>query len=671
MAAQNPNDFVLLASYLTNQQSEKQNKTIRLLHDVLKGNKPSSDLNKNLELSITELKDLQLSEIKLLWAETTFPKQDVAHMIKVHNTFVNEAIEIENKRISDQAEHIRSEKILQRPTDVNAESLGISMSRRPLKKLPATHYTAENGASYGIDPQSGNRREYPLLYDSPITSLNEVNDILVYLPNSKLVDFRPSLENIIHRGRLLGFGERHYFTTFKLFVHEHFLQYATVLTGLTANEIFENLLVIFRSHDVATILKNSLRKFARQSTQSFTEYATILQSMAARTVAETHLQLSQTEAVEFSKDKILDYLTHFTSADCKKLFEHQRAIALRSDPQYYSYEGAVITLFKIETFVKPNPATYMIPTELYTSLTSDNSLTNSVMLQALQLSQLSQTSTPETTNDPSVFQTQTKPRSPSPHNTAQNYQQKQNNFQRSKPASSNRPLFRQGRSPSPHKDDQHRANPNYVSPQRPNFSGESRSNLPSRQYGPPNQLFRRNSQDRPGPQNRSSSGERSAYGQNKSRSPSRQFHQQSQGQTRADSREKPRTLSRDKSDQYNLQQSRDRPRSSSRDRQAQHDTRRPRDRQRSSSMGRQGRSASQGRGQDRSTSRGRDQYQDQRQQRSPSAGRRRYCPFCGKATCSPGVCNVFQKHELSYYPCNICPRDLYHRTNAHHLMNKN
>ena len=179
---------------------------------------------------------------------------------------------------------------------------------------------------------------------------------------------------------LLGFGERHYYTVFKLYIQQYFGQYITVLTGLNASDIFDNLLTIFKSHDVPSLLKDDLRTFCRQNTQSYTEFATILLQLASRTVAETHLQLTTSESDEYASDKCLDYLPQFTASDCKKLFEHQRASALRSYKKFYSYDGAVNTIFQIELFVKPQAATYSIPSELYVTLTSDNSLQNSVML---------------------------------------------------------------------------------------------------------------------------------------------------------------------------------------------------------------------------------------------------------------------------------------------------
>ena len=48
-------------------------------------------------------------------------------MIEIHNEFVNEQQDMENKRLATQAEFIRSEKINQHPTEINAEILGLSI----------------------------------------------------------------------------------------------------------------------------------------------------------------------------------------------------------------------------------------------------------------------------------------------------------------------------------------------------------------------------------------------------------------------------------------------------------------------------------------------------------------------------------------------------------------
>ena len=138
-----------------------------------------------------------------------------------------------------------------------------------------------------------------------ISCLKEVTDVLIYLPNTKHVDFRPSVENIIKRGQILGFGERHFDAVFKLFIYQHFPQYNSIFqNGITADESFLNLLVVFRSHDVATTLKDSLKKFSRLPAQSFTEFATILDALACRVVRETHLQMTRTESNEFAHDKL-------------------------------------------------------------------------------------------------------------------------------------------------------------------------------------------------------------------------------------------------------------------------------------------------------------------------------------------------------------------------------
>ena len=316
--AHDSSDFVLLASFLANKQSEKQNSTLRLIHDIVQGTeKDKSLLTKDLELSVTEVKDKQLDELKALWSQTNYPTQTISHMVKLHNSYLEELMVIENLRLFACAEHIKARKEnSQNPNSVTAESLGINTTRRPVKKLPPTHITSETGANFGLDPQSGKTRTNPLLYHTPIQTLKEVNDVLIYLPNTKHVDLRPSLENIIKRGQLLGFGERHFDATFKLFIHTHFPQYNSVFqNGLTAEESFQNLLVVFRSHDVATTLKDCLKKFSRHPEQSFTEFATILDSLACRTVRETHLQMSQSEANEFARDKLLDHLPTFTGPE--------------------------------------------------------------------------------------------------------------------------------------------------------------------------------------------------------------------------------------------------------------------------------------------------------------------------------------------------------------------
>ena len=56
MAAIN-SDLVLLSSFLQNQNAEKQNKTLRLIHDIVTGaQQDKSLLTKDLELSLSELK---------------------------------------------------------------------------------------------------------------------------------------------------------------------------------------------------------------------------------------------------------------------------------------------------------------------------------------------------------------------------------------------------------------------------------------------------------------------------------------------------------------------------------------------------------------------------------------------------------------------------------------
>ena len=133
----------------------------------------------------------------------------------------------------------------------------------------------------------------------------------------------------------------------------NFSQYNSVFqNGITADKTFLNLLVVFRSHDVATTLKDNLKQFSRLPAQSFTEFA-YLDALACRAVCETHLQMTLTESNEFAHDKLLIHLNTFTGPDVRKIFDSQRLTALRSNKDFYSYDGAVISISKIEQLIKP------------------------------------------------------------------------------------------------------------------------------------------------------------------------------------------------------------------------------------------------------------------------------------------------------------------------------
>ena len=143
------------------------------------------------------------------------------------------------------------------------------------------------------------------------------------------------------RGHTLGFGERHYDATFKLLIQENFQIYAGIFNNATtANDTFEHLLVVLRSHNIANTFTASLQCFSRVPNQSFAEFATILSKLACRTVQETHLQMSSSEALEYAKDKILNHITCFTSHEIQKIFDSQRSTALKSNINFYYFDGA-------------------------------------------------------------------------------------------------------------------------------------------------------------------------------------------------------------------------------------------------------------------------------------------------------------------------------------------
>jgi hypothetical protein len=95
--------------------------------------------------------------------------------------------------------------------------------------------------------------------------------------------------------------------------------------------------------------------------------------------------MTLTESKEFAEEKLIIFLSAFTSDNVRKLFDTEKSTALRSNNDFYSYDGAIISMYKIEIFVKPPAVKYTLPTELYNALTNDSSLQSSVMLQAMNI----------------------------------------------------------------------------------------------------------------------------------------------------------------------------------------------------------------------------------------------------------------------------------------------
>ena len=104
-------DLILLSSFLQNEQTGKNNATLRNIHQLLTGKSTdSSILTKNLELSVSELKERQLDNLKTLWQDTAFPSQTIAHMVRIHDAYTDELILQENLRLIQCSEFIRVEK---------------------------------------------------------------------------------------------------------------------------------------------------------------------------------------------------------------------------------------------------------------------------------------------------------------------------------------------------------------------------------------------------------------------------------------------------------------------------------------------------------------------------------------------------------------------------------
>ena len=91
------NDLILLSSFLQNEHVEKNNATLRNIHQLLTGaSTDSSILTKNLELNVSELMESQLDNLKTLWNDTAFLSQTISHMVRIHSAYTDKVILQEN-----------------------------------------------------------------------------------------------------------------------------------------------------------------------------------------------------------------------------------------------------------------------------------------------------------------------------------------------------------------------------------------------------------------------------------------------------------------------------------------------------------------------------------------------------------------------------------------------
>ena len=108
------NDLILLSSFLQNQQQERNNETLRNIHQFLTGaTQDTTLLTKNLELSATELEEKQLSDLKFLWSSTPFPA--IGHMVRLHAAYTDELLQQENVRLLQCAELFKIKKLTLEP----------------------------------------------------------------------------------------------------------------------------------------------------------------------------------------------------------------------------------------------------------------------------------------------------------------------------------------------------------------------------------------------------------------------------------------------------------------------------------------------------------------------------------------------------------------------------
>ena len=147
---------------------------------------------------------------------------------------------------------------------------------------------------FGINSDSRKRRPSPLLYPHPVTNLTTMADILVYLPGTKQLDLRLTILAVLQKGQLMGFSAKNFDSIFRLIIVTHFQAFSGLLSvGLTPDDIFQNVLIVIKSYNVASQLQQGLSKFSWKPSQNFTEFATLLYTLVTCCVQEnTHPNVS-------------------------------------------------------------------------------------------------------------------------------------------------------------------------------------------------------------------------------------------------------------------------------------------------------------------------------------------------------------------------------------------
>ena len=621
-------DTVLLSSYLQTLQQERTNQILTQLQQTLTSPNPDyASITKDIQLSHAQLKKKQIDDLKTRWKNIKIPIHSKASIVKLHTQYINEINEEENKRLSNLAVYISNKKAASRtPNQINADSLGVSTSRRPMPKPISPTLQETSGAYYGTDPQTGAKRPDPLQWPDQITDIKLFKDSLVYLPASKNVDLRQTISTVLNRGEELGFCKVHYASVFKLLISEHFPNFAGHFDTNTDPEAsFANVLIVCQSLQIANKLQQTLLDFKRTSGQSLPEFSSVLMNLASRTAAETFLQMTKKECQEFVDNHLLTYITYFVSRDTALIFNSQKQTSLRSNPEFNTFLGASQTLDKIESYLKPIPQSYAMPSELYKALTQDSSRDAGIMLQSLRLD-----------------------RKANHENRDASKQYRNNSGTRTFPHHSrpNSPRFDRSKSPrynSSHDGSSYRGN----NSKNPN-SAQNHSSSNGRHSG--------NDQAHQFPTRRNSGRDRSYSAQtdnghndkNKSSSPFRKSnndYSRAENKTSYNSKYSP-SQQRHHND-GNRNNDRNRSRSSESRAVVTNDSnpiqpyRRPRSNSGHAESYRRDRPAS----------------------RSLSRGRRPICPYCGGQDCKLGECTNYEMHQRSMYPCAECK--FLHRTKFH------
>ena len=621
-------ELSLLSHFQSSRNQEETAQQINQISNVLSAQYPAlATLLPQSKPTQNELRQRVFTDLETRWRILRIPAHSPSDFALAHKTHTDEKQNLETERIRRVNKIVQMARNSRNDPTLNAEDLGYSAHRIPF--IPSRFFSikGEEGSTYGIYPDTGQRTISPLLYPDKITE-DLISNSFIYLPSRNYLDLVATIKQLFLRGQALGFSRENYSTAFKLIIRKFFTEFGNIIASTTEpSAVFSGLITISKSYDVEQKLTNTLKNFKRKKSQSFPEFATLIFNLTSRLVELIFLSFNDQMVKSFTEERLIEHVKYFVNTDVFSVLENYKKSSI--DGKYHSWEGITQEVFKIEVFLKTRIQEREIPDSFFQAVTTDRTCDTSLMLQTLQLTSPSTFNNPLRPTTPPPPPHSPRARTPSPNIRPHPGQRSQPH-----PGASSAPFSRS------------RPERGFQS------AGPSRSRQPGR-FSPARQ-HRQRSSSHPGER----AGRTPSHpGERAGRTPSQGPH----SSRAATPNNRPRTPP-----PWSKAPNRDRYTSPAQHSTAQHSTAQGRPRSRPTS--RDSRSNS------RDSTRSPHPTQRTRspspfnnrsygsQSTEPAINPRKTCPYCLGGNCPVASCYQYSREEMSSYPCRLC--SALHRSKA-------